>query len=118
MNAVVAETTEEARRRALPERADDGRAAHRRSARSPADDRGRRDTRGPGAPPAARRADVGPLGVGTPDEAAAQVTELATTYGVDEVMLNPVAGATRDTARDRAPYREETLRLLAAAFTG
>jgi luciferase family oxidoreductase group 1 len=54
--------------------------------------------------------------VGTPDEAAKQVTELATTYDVDEVMLNPVAGAYADTALDRAPHREETLRLLAEAL--
>ena len=54
--------------------------------------------------------------VGAPDEAAAQVTELATTYDVDEVMLNPVAGAYADTPGDRAPHREETLRLLAEAL--
>jgi luciferase family oxidoreductase group 1 len=56
--------------------------------------------------------------VGTPDEAAKQVAELATTYGVDEVMLNPIAGASTDTPRDQAPYREETLRLLADALAG
>jgi luciferase family oxidoreductase group 1 len=54
--------------------------------------------------------------VGTPDEAAKQVAELASTYDVDEVMLHPIAGATADTAPDRAPYREATLRLLAAAL--
>ena len=53
--------------------------------------------------------------VATPDEAAKQITELAETHEVDEVMVNPVAGADADTARDRAPYREETLRLLAAS---
>jgi luciferase family oxidoreductase group 1 len=56
--------------------------------------------------------------VGTPDQAAKQVAELATTYGVDEVMLNPIAGASNDTPRDQAPYREETLRLLADALAG
>lgn len=56
--------------------------------------------------------------VGTPDDAAAQVRELAATFGVDEVMVHPVAGATRGTPADRAPAREETLRLLAAALAG
>jgi luciferase family oxidoreductase group 1 len=51
--------------------------------------------------------------IGTPDEGAKQITELAATYDVDEVMLNPIAGASESTPRDRAPYREETLRLLA-----
>jgi luciferase family oxidoreductase group 1 len=54
--------------------------------------------------------------VGTPDDAAKQVEELAATYAVDEVMVNPVAGASGDTPLDRAPYREETLRLLAEAL--
>jgi len=54
--------------------------------------------------------------VGAPDEAAKQVADLATTYDVDEVMVHPVAGATRDVPADRSPYREETLRLLAAAL--
>jgi luciferase family oxidoreductase group 1 len=54
--------------------------------------------------------------IGTPDEAAKQVAELAATYDVDEVMLHPVAGASTDTPADRAPYREETLRLLAEAL--
>jgi luciferase family oxidoreductase group 1 len=54
--------------------------------------------------------------VGAPDDAAARITELAATYDVDEVMLNPVAGAYADTPADRAPHREETLRLLAEAL--
>ena len=53
--------------------------------------------------------------IGTPDDGAKQITELAATYDVDEVMLNPIAGASESTPRDRAPYREETLRLLADA---
>jgi alkanesulfonate monooxygenase SsuD/methylene tetrahydromethanopterin reductase-like flavin-dependent oxidoreductase (luciferase family) len=56
--------------------------------------------------------------VGTPDGAAAQLAELATTYDVDEVMLNPIAGANADTPLDSAPYREETLRLLAGVIAG
>jgi luciferase family oxidoreductase group 1 len=51
--------------------------------------------------------------IGTPDAAAKQVVELAATYDVDEVMLHPIAGAYADTPGDRAPHREETLRLVA-----
>ena len=54
--------------------------------------------------------------VGTPESAAAQLRELATTFGVDEVMVHPVAGALRGTPTDRSPAREETLRLLGAAL--
>jgi alkanesulfonate monooxygenase SsuD/methylene tetrahydromethanopterin reductase-like flavin-dependent oxidoreductase (luciferase family) len=54
--------------------------------------------------------------VGTPESAAAQVRELATTFEVDEVMVHPVAGALRGTPTDRSPAREETLRLLSAAL--
>jgi luciferase family oxidoreductase group 1 len=51
--------------------------------------------------------------VGTPDRAAEQVQALASTYDVDEVMLHPVAGAFEGTPADHSPAREETLRLLA-----
>jgi luciferase family oxidoreductase group 1 len=50
--------------------------------------------------------------IGAPDEARAQVAELAAAYGVDEVMVHPVAGAHVGTEPDRGPAREETLRLL------
>jgi alkanesulfonate monooxygenase SsuD/methylene tetrahydromethanopterin reductase-like flavin-dependent oxidoreductase (luciferase family) len=55
--------------------------------------------------------------VGTPESASAQVRELATSFGVDEVMVNPVAGALRGTPTDSSPAREQTLRLLAAALS-
>ncbi len=42
--------------------------------------------------------------------------QLATTFGVDEVMVHPVAGALRGTPADEGPAREETLRLLGAAL--
>jgi luciferase family oxidoreductase group 1 len=51
--------------------------------------------------------------VGTPDQAAAEIQELASTYGVDEVMVNPIGSATRGTDPATSPAREETLRLLA-----
>ena len=53
--------------------------------------------------------------VGTPEEAAKQVRELATTYDVDEVMVHPVAGALAGTDPRTAPAREATRRLLADA---
>jgi luciferase family oxidoreductase group 1 len=53
--------------------------------------------------------------IGTPDEAAAEIQELAATYDVDEVMVHPVAGAFIGTPTDASPGREDTLRLLAAA---
>ncbi|MGB7980423.1 MAG: LLM class flavin-dependent oxidoreductase [Candidatus Nanopelagicales bacterium] len=54
--------------------------------------------------------------VGTPESVAAQLCELAATFGVDEVMVHPVAGALRGTPTDRSPAREETLRLLGGAL--
>jgi luciferase family oxidoreductase group 1 len=51
--------------------------------------------------------------IGAPDEARAAVAELAATYGVDEVMVHPVAAAHEGTEPGTAPAREETLRLLA-----
>jgi luciferase family oxidoreductase group 1 len=54
--------------------------------------------------------------VGSPDDAAAAVRELAATYGVDEVMLHPVAGAHDGTSSKHSPAREATLRLLAEAL--
>ncbi len=54
--------------------------------------------------------------IGSPGEAAARITALAAEHGVDEVMVSPVAGAFSGTPADRAPAREETLRLLAGAL--
>ena len=42
-----------------------------------------------------------------------RLIDLATTYGVDEVMVHPVAGAFAGTPAAGAPAREATLRLLA-----
>lgn len=53
--------------------------------------------------------------LGTPAEALAQLQELADRFGVDELMLNPVASARRGTDPAGAPGRESTLRLLADA---
>jgi alkanesulfonate monooxygenase SsuD/methylene tetrahydromethanopterin reductase-like flavin-dependent oxidoreductase (luciferase family) len=56
--------------------------------------------------------------VGTPERAAEQVRELAATYGVDEVMVHPVAGAREEGDPERSEGRERTLELLSGAFTG
>ncbi|MCW2853040.1 MAG: luciferase [Nocardioides sp.] len=51
--------------------------------------------------------------IGDAEQARARVAELAATYGVDEVMVNPVAGAVDGTDPATSPARDETLRLLA-----
>ena len=51
--------------------------------------------------------------VGTPAEAAEQIRALAEEFGVDEVMINPVASERRGTDPRTAPGRERTLELLA-----
>ena len=51
--------------------------------------------------------------IGDPAGARRQLEALAATYGVDEVMVNPVAGAWVGTEPGTAPAREQTLRLLA-----
>jgi luciferase family oxidoreductase group 1 len=53
--------------------------------------------------------------IGTPDAALTQLTDLAARFGVDEVMVHPVAGAYRSDPADRAPAREATLELLSQA---
>jgi luciferase family oxidoreductase group 1 len=54
--------------------------------------------------------------IGDPKSAAEQVRALAERFGVDEVMVHPVAGATAGTPVDAAPARERTLSLLAEAL--
>jgi len=51
--------------------------------------------------------------IGDPATARAEVERLAASYGVDEVMVNPVAGAFRGTDPRTGPGREQTLALLA-----
>ena len=55
---------------------------------------------------------------GTPDKAAEQITELAERFGVDEVMLHPVASARRGTDPRTAPARVATIELLASELLG
>lgn len=51
--------------------------------------------------------------IGTPEAAAARLRALAAEFDVDEVMVHPVAGAFTGTAVDASPAREQTLALLA-----
>ena len=51
--------------------------------------------------------------VGSPTEAAEQVRALADEFSIDEVMVNPVASAHRGTDPATAPGRVTTLELLA-----
>ena len=55
--------------------------------------------------------------VGTPDRAAAAIAELAQTHDGDEVMVNPVAGASSRDPIDRVPARESTVELLVGALS-
>ena len=50
--------------------------------------------------------------VDEPVSARTRIEALATEFGVDEVMVHPVAGAHTDTPVGSAHAREETLRLL------
>jgi alkanesulfonate monooxygenase SsuD/methylene tetrahydromethanopterin reductase-like flavin-dependent oxidoreductase (luciferase family) len=51
--------------------------------------------------------------LGTPVQAAEQLRALAENFGVDEVMVHPVASAHRGTDPATAPARVATLELLA-----
>lgn len=53
--------------------------------------------------------------IGTPEQVRARIADLAERYGVDEVMINPIAGASTEAPADRVPDRERTLELLAGA---
>jgi luciferase family oxidoreductase group 1 len=115
VNAVVAESQEEADRRALPNLLTmialrTGQPLTPQPGIETAESRGLPEEHRGLADQMTARWIIGP-----PDQAAKRVADLATTYDVDEVMLNPVAGAYADTPADRGPHREETLRLLAEA---
>ncbi|GGO90098.1 alkanal monooxygenase subunit alpha [Nocardioides phosphati] len=116
VNAVVAPTYAEAQRRALPNQ--QGMLALMHGA-DLFPQRLVEDAELIGIPPEQERLAAAMLRkwvVGDPTTAAGQVRDLAATYGVDEVMVHPVAGAAKGTDRDTAPAREETLRLLAEAL--
>ena len=52
--------------------------------------------------------------IGDPDHAGPALRALASSYGVDEVMVNPVGGAYSGSDPGISPAREQTLRLLTA----
>ncbi|WP_183092216.1 LLM class flavin-dependent oxidoreductase [Nocardioides stalactiti] len=54
--------------------------------------------------------------IGDPAGAGAEIEQLASSYGVDEVMINPVAGALAGTEPGTAPARVRTLELLASSI--
>ncbi len=54
--------------------------------------------------------------VGTGAEVASALTAFAASYGVDEVMISPVAGSYDGEPMDAAPGRVQTLELVAAAL--
>jgi luciferase family oxidoreductase group 1 len=56
--------------------------------------------------------------VGDAARVAAEVRDLAERYGVEEVMLVPVAGSREDEPLDATPGRAQTLELLTAALLG
>jgi luciferase family oxidoreductase group 1 len=116
VNVVVAETQDEADRRALPNLLTmvalrTGAPLGPQPTVEEAETRGLPEEHRPLAEQMSSR-----WVIGTPEEAAKQVAELAATYAVDEVMVHPIAGASDSTPRDRTPHRDETLRLLAEAL--
>jgi luciferase family oxidoreductase group 1 len=56
--------------------------------------------------------------IGTAASAASRLRSLADEFAVDEVMVHPVAGSLRGTATDASPARETTLELLAKELLG
>lgn len=111
VNAAVADTAEEARRLALPQaqsmaalRTGGGLGFQRLVEEAEAAD----------APASLVESMLRSWVVDDAATARDRVQDLATSYGVDEVMIHPVAGAFAGTQRDAAPGRERTLQLLAA----
>ena len=105
VNAVVAQTRDEAHRLALPAAAGDGGAAHRGAADPAAPGRGGREGRRCPTRIATCCHAMRPRWViDDPGERRDRIDELAATYGVDEVMVHPVAGAFKgtDPAQPRA----------------
>ena len=110
VNAAVAETAEEARRLALPQ----VQAMIALRSGGPLGPQPLvEDVSIPSAQEGMAEAMLRRWVVDEPAAARARLAELAGQFGVDEVMVHPVAGALTGTPADRVPAREETLRLLA-----
>ncbi|PUA82862.1 LLM class flavin-dependent oxidoreductase [Nocardioides currus] len=113
VNAAVAETREEARRLALPQA--QAMVALRTGARL-APQRLVEDAEAQDLPPqhqALAESMLAKWVVDEPTAARERVESLAREFGVDEVMVHPVAGAVVGTKAGSSPAREETLALLA-----
>ena len=54
--------------------------------------------------------------VGDPDQVKAQLKDTAEQFGVDEIMIHPIAGAYEDDPADQWPAKVRGLELLAEAF--
>jgi alkanesulfonate monooxygenase SsuD/methylene tetrahydromethanopterin reductase-like flavin-dependent oxidoreductase (luciferase family) len=52
--------------------------------------------------------------IGTPESTLAELEQLAQTYGVDEIMVHPVAGSLAQDPLRESPGREATIQLLSA----
>ncbi|GAB3249459.1 LLM class flavin-dependent oxidoreductase [Alteromonas gracilis] len=111
VNAAVADTAEEARRLALPQAQS---MAALRTGGGLGFQRLIEDAEQAEAPASLVESMLRSWVVDDAATARRRVQDLASTYGVDEVMIHPVAGAFAGTARDAAPGRERTLELLAA----
>ncbi|MFT0846341.1 LLM class flavin-dependent oxidoreductase [Actinomycetaceae bacterium L2_0104] len=114
VNVVVAETEEEARKLALPQKLSTARlrTGGKIEPQPTVDDMedyswSARELTAPAANPDS-------LFVGTPDRVAAGVKELASRLDADEVMVSPIAGAYAADDLERGERREQTLSLLAA----
>ena len=115
VNAVVAETEEEAHKLALPQKLSTARlrSGGKIEPQPTVEDMENyawtaRELMVPAANPDS-------LFVGTPEKVAEELVGLAKRLGADEVMISPVAGAYAGDALDRGEQRERTLQLLAEA---
>ena len=115
MNVVVAETAEEAQRRALPQAR--GFARLRSGRPLLAMETVEQALSAPDAVLDEAAATVAQQWiVDAPGPAADRIRALASAHGVDEVMLSPSAGASDADPLDATPGREATLRLLVGAL--
>ena len=113
LNASVAPTAEEARRRALPQM----RAMARMRTGRPLtvletvedSESASRDSATEELVSAMEKRWV----IGAPDAAATAIRQLASRYGVDEVMVSPIGAAFATEPLDETPGRAQTLELLA-----
>ncbi|MFJ9390356.1 LLM class flavin-dependent oxidoreductase [Nocardioides sp. NPDC101246] len=113
VNASVAETSEEADRRALPQLLTmlKLRTGQPLTAQPSIDEAEKTEI--PEAHQGLIETMRGRWIIGTAAYAKDRLAEMAEEYGVDEVMVNPVGSAYEGTDPRTAPAREETLRLLA-----